>query len=362
MLSDLFRRGMDEPSWYDTMQVCLNGHVINDCFKAHPQFNRKFCEKCGTATIATCQKCGKDIPGYYHAAGIVSLVSKDKPPDRCGECGGAFPWTVKKTPESERENGLSSSAANSVDSRQPDEKQGGPSMSVFSPDDKVRLKAAGGPEMVVDRLDPEQGVVCAYMDTVKGSLRHVSYREELLERADAQACSNRLDLDKCGRYVGPAKEAPSKRVFIVHGHDEAMKQEVARVLLTLELDPIILHELPNEGRTIIEKFEKNADVGFAVVLLSGDDMAYPSGTEHKKAKPRPRARQNVVMELGYFVAKLGRDRVLPLYKEVQNFELPSDFQGVVYTPYDPAGGWRGKLVQELQAAKYDVDANKLFKK
>ncbi len=68
------------------------------------------------------------------------------------------------------------------------------------------------------------------------------------------------------------------------------------------------------------------------------------------------------MELGYFVAKLGRDRVLPLYREVAGFETPSDFQGVVYTPYDVAGGWRGKLVQELQAAKYDVDANKLYKK
>lgn len=68
------------------------------------------------------------------------------------------------------------------------------------------------------------------------------------------------------------------------------------------------------------------------------------------------------MELGYFIAKLGRDRVLPLHKAVDDLELPSDFQGVVYTPHDAAGGWKLKLVQELHAAGFDVSADKLFKK
>jgi predicted nucleotide-binding protein len=159
-----------------------------------------------------------------------------------------------------------------------------------------------------------------------------------------------------------ANMAPStNKVFVVHGHAADMKEAVARTLTTLGLDPIILHEQPSQGRTIIEKFEDYSDVGFAVVLLSPDDMAYPAGVEHKKAKPRPRARQNVVMELGFFSAKLGRNHVFTLYKTADEFELPSDFQGIVYTPYDSGQSWRLSLTQELKAAKYDVDANKLLK-
>jgi predicted nucleotide-binding protein len=153
----------------------------------------------------------------------------------------------------------------------------------------------------------------------------------------------------------------SNKVFVVHGHAEDMKQAAARTLTTLGLDAVILHERPNQGRTIIEKFEDSSDVGFAVVLLSPDDMAYPASVEHKKATPRPRARQNVVMELGFFLAKLGRDCVFTLYKQADDFELPSDIQGVLYTSYDTGGSWRFSLAQELKAANYDVDANKLLK-
>jgi predicted nucleotide-binding protein len=177
--------------------------------------------------------------------------------------------------------------------------------------------------------------------------------------------------DNCGKpypwagqrnlEMGVSMTPASNKVFVVHGHAEDMKQAMARALVTLGLDPIILHEKPNQGRTIIEKFEDYADVGFAVVLLSGDDMAYPSGVEHKIAKPRPRARQNVVMELGFFLAKLGRAKVFALYKQAADFELPSDYQGILYTAYDAAGHWMLTLVRELKAAQYDVDANKLIR-
>jgi predicted nucleotide-binding protein len=147
-------------------------------------------------------------------------------------------------------------------------------------------------------------------------------------------------------------------VFVVHGHDEEMKQAVARTLTQLGLNPIILHEQPNQGKTIIEKFEKNADVKFAVVLLSPDDKAYPASASPKNAKPRPR--QNVILELGYFVGKLTRARVFAL-KRGDDLEIPSDFQGVVYTPYDNAAGqWRFRLVGELKTAGYGVDANVLL--
>jgi len=101
-----------------------------------------------------------------------------------------------------------------------------------------------------------------------------------------------------------------------------------------------------------------SEVGFAVVLLSPDDMAYPKTSTPDKT--RPRARQNVVLELGFFIGRLGRERVLALHKNVPNFEMPSDYQGVIYKPFDDAGAWRFELVKELKALNYDVNSDKLI--
>ncbi len=155
-----------------------------------------------------------------------------------------------------------------------------------------------------------------------------------------------------------ANQIQSNKIFIVHGHDIALKEQVARTLTTLGLNPVILHEKPNAGKTIIEKFEEHADVSFAVILLTPDDMSYVTASNSKNAKPR--ARQNVVFELGYFIGKLGRERVFTL-KKGDDLEILSDFSGVVYTSYDASGHWRYDLVKELQEAKYTVDANKLLK-
>lgn len=158
------------------------------------------------------------------------------------------------------------------------------------------------------------------------------------------------------------KERPntdvSDKVFVVHGHDQEMKQSAARALEQLGLKPIILHEKPDKGRTIIEKFSDYADVGFAVVLLSPDDLGYQKSVSYDKAKFR--ARQNVILELGFFLGKLGRDRVIALHREDECFEMPSDYDGVIYTPFDGNGAWKLKLVQELRAAGYGVDANALI--
>ena len=145
----------------------------------------------------------------------------------------------------------------------------------------------------------------------------------------------------------------TRQVFIVHGHNDIMKVATARTLEKLGLIPMILHEQPNKGRTIIEKFERlSTDVSFAVVLLSADDQQ-DSG--------KFRARQNVILELGFFLARLGRDRVMALYDTSSvEIELPSDITGVLYEPYDkPEGVWRFELVQELRAAGFDVDASAL---
>lgn len=149
---------------------------------------------------------------------------------------------------------------------------------------------------------------------------------------------------------------PSKRVFVVHGHDGEAKQTTARFLEHIGLEPIILHEQPNSGRAIIEKFELHADVGFAVVLLTPDDVAHPANEETKVSR---RARQNVIFELGYFIGRLTRSRVCALYKP--GVEIPSDYQGVGYVELDPAGGWRTKLAQELVEAGYSVNLEALLK-
>lgn len=151
-----------------------------------------------------------------------------------------------------------------------------------------------------------------------------------------------------------AAPAPSRKVFIVHGHDNAAIQEVARFVERVDLDPIILHEQASQGRTIIENIEAHGDVGFAVVLLTPDDFGGKDGTE---ARPRPR--QNVVLELGYFYGRLGRARVCALTTS-GDMELPSDFVGVVWSELDRGGGWKTALARELKAAGFDIDWNKVM--
>jgi predicted nucleotide-binding protein len=144
-------------------------------------------------------------------------------------------------------------------------------------------------------------------------------------------------------------------VFIVHGHDEEAKQSVARFIERLGINAVILHEKPNVGRTIIQKFEDYSNVGFAVILLTPDDIGFPKDKPQEK---KPRARQNVVFELGFFVGKLGRERVCALYKG--NVEIPSDFEGVLYIPMGSDGGWRLELAREFKAAGIEVDLNKVI--
>lgn len=144
-------------------------------------------------------------------------------------------------------------------------------------------------------------------------------------------------------------------VFVVHGHDNAAKESVARFVEKLGLHTIILHEQPNLNRTIIEKLEGSSAVSFAVVLLTPDDLGFPMG---KSDQIKTRARQNVIFELGFFLGKLGRGRVCALYKG--DVELPSDYSGIVYTSIDDAGAWKNELVREFKAAGLDVDLNRLY--
>jgi predicted nucleotide-binding protein len=148
----------------------------------------------------------------------------------------------------------------------------------------------------------------------------------------------------------PTPDPPlNDAVFVVHGHDGAAKIEVARLLERAGLDVKILHEQPNGGLTIVEKFEDHAGAaGFAVVILTPDDMGGPVGGLMK-----PRARQNVVGEMFWFAGKFGRERVCVLRKG--DVEIPSDFAGLVFTDMDDQGAWRQELLREMQNAGYEVD-------
>jgi predicted nucleotide-binding protein len=144
------------------------------------------------------------------------------------------------------------------------------------------------------------------------------------------------------------------KVFIVHGHNGEAKESVARFVEKLGLEAVILHERPNKGRTIITKFqEESQGAAFAVVLMTPDD----EGRAVNAANLRSRARQNVVFELGFFIGKLGADRVAAMVKG--DVERPSDFDGVVYISLDGAD-WRVKLASELRAAGLSGDWTKVL--
>lgn len=151
-----------------------------------------------------------------------------------------------------------------------------------------------------------------------------------------------------GDMAEPAGARPT-RAFIVHGRDNAPREAVARFLTGIGIEPVILHEQANRGDTVIEKLDRHRDVSFAVVLLTGDDEGRLIGA----AELHPRARQNVILELGYFVGCLGRKNVCALYRAP--LELPSDWDGVVWVSLDERGAWKLDLARELKAAGFLVD-------
>ena len=169
------------------------------------------------------------------------------------------------------------------------------------------------------------------------------------------------DIDRAAERVkavggGVAKinnwiEKKYDKVFVVHGHNDALKQEVARIIEKQGIEAVILSEQVNQGKTIIEKIEENADVGAAICLFTGDDCGKAKDVEDENL----RARQNVVFEAGYFMGKLGRENVILIANP--EIELPSDLQGVVYTNEK---SWQIDVLKELKAIGYAIDFNKAF--
>lgn len=174
---------------------------------------------------------------------------------------------------------------------------------------------------------------------------HINHLNNIL----TQYGINVMPLDTSERTFG-------SEIFIVHGRDDGTKDTVARFIEKLHLKVTILHEKPSGGKTIIEKLEEYADnAGYAIVILTPDDVGALKDRIEDESKPR--ARQNVVFELGFFMGKLGRDRVCPLFKG--KVETPSDIDGIVYVTMENES-WKQELAQEMKNAGFTVDMNNIF--
>lgn len=207
------------------------------------------------------------------------------------------------------------------------------------------------------RLDLESGQIVNVFDT--GALsyqgKNPNVVKHLLEGdvgVPAAAAGNAV------RPVAPMPASP-RRVFVVYGHDQTSRTQLEAMLRRWGLEPLILDQLPNEGQTIIEKLENaSKDIHFGVVLATPDDEGNRANRGDEKAY---RARQNVVLELGMLLAKLGRNRVAILLKQQDNMERPSDIQGLVYIPFkdDIAKDAGVLLAKELAAQGFNIDIKKL---
>lgn len=191
-------------------------------------------------------------------------------------------------------------------------------------------------------------------DTYKGIDKKIHRLDSIIER---------LELIPLAGQVAPITSASplsaqprSKRVFVVHGHDEVAKTSLEVFLREIGLEPVVLHRQADEGLTVIEKFEKHSDVGYAFILLTPDEVACLASEASKPEAERRtelRARPNVIFEFGYFVGKLGRSRVCCLY--TGNVSLPSDVSGMIYKKYEKSiEEVAYSVIKDLKASGYGV--------
>lgn len=275
-------------------------------------------------------------------------------------------WTQKmakkSVPEEKIEPTLPSERAKELIKRQLDQIDGLIQLRYNDPEvrkwdnitEQILIKAFGKPhDNLSDFLSARHsGIVLVTRDEYE---LQEDYKENL------QKCRKLLEgfIEQLEIFVEPQKTTLkvevktilSKKIFIVHGHDDQATSELALLLSRLELEPIILHEQPSEGMTVIEKLEKYSDVGYAFVLLTPDDLGAKS---EEKDNLRPRARQNVVFEFGMFAGKLGRNRVCALYKG--SVELPSDLHGLVYVAFQTSiNEVQLDIIKELRAVGYNIN-------
>lgn len=197
------------------------------------------------------------------------------------------------------------------------------------------------------------GVVYLYPVYKRVTLRNQITGKNIVGDLIKQA-KEKEELLKEKEIDGTSISRSDNRVFIVHGHDNEMKIDVARFIDKIGLESIILHEQASKGQTIIDKIDEYTNVSYGIVLYSPCDL----GKAKNDTELKERARQNVVFEHGYLIGKLGKNKVIALNKG--DIETPSDIGGVVYIPYNTHEGWKISIIKELKENNFEIDYNKIF--
>lgn len=158
-------------------------------------------------------------------------------------------------------------------------------------------------------------------------------------------------------FLNGSNKTSKKKIFVVYGHDDMARMQLEALLRRWDLEPIILDQMASSGQTIIEKLEEyTQNVEYAIVLATPDDIGRAKDAEEDKY----RVRQNVVLELGMFLAKLGREKVAILLREEKDFEKPTDIQGIIYIPFQKSVEEASvSLIRELAKQGYVIDATRI---
>lgn len=198
----------------------------------------------------------------------------------------------------------------------------------------IIIGPSGADKFFIERRDTENDVTTSFIERIQKVVDEETHPKARLANTDV---------------------VKNKKVFIVHGHDDLLKEATARLVEKIGLEAVILHEQPKGGKTIIGTLGEQADmVGYAIILYTPCDEGRKRGSENSK----PRARQNVVFEHGLFMGKLGARRVCALRKS--EVEMPSDAQGILYIEVkDGSNDWKYQVAKELEKAGYDVDWSKI---
>ena len=208
--------------------------------------------------------------------------------------------------------------------------------------------------MAISMREPSLGEKIA--EVYKDVDKKIHRLDSIIERLELIPLSSGAQGPPPAARDAALSQTRTKRVFVVHGRDEVAKTNLEVFLHEIGLEPIVHHRQADEGMTIIEKFEKHSDVGYAFILLTPDDVAYLASEDDKPDAERSkelRARPNVIFEFGYFVGKLGRSRVCCLY--TGNVALPSDVSGMIYKRYDKSiEEVAYSVLKDLKASGYAV--------
>jgi predicted nucleotide-binding protein len=214
----------------------------------------------------------------------------------------------------------------------------------------------------IDSIDKALKTLKKFIET-NHFLRSKFYNEKIFEIRDQmedlsnfKSDEDRLLQKKIQRQIANLARLileENKKIFVVHGRNINMRDKVCALLGRLKLDYVVLESEHNTGATIIEKFLKNAgDCRYAIILFSADDIG---GLNQPNAILKSRTRQNVILELGYFLCQVGRKNIVILHEHGHEIERPSDFDGIVYEAFDDFGAWKNKLIKEMKKSNIYIE-------